>query len=168
MPDSTGVVQEAGVPLRPSISTRHSRQEPNASSMSVAQSFGILLPSVAAAAITDVPAGTLTSCPSIVSVTLAGPTRIGVPASNSWIRAILASSFRRNLVAAGGKIFREMIERAQHRQRRQAAQSAERAIGHHRAQIAHQRDIGFGVHAGDDLIDRLEAARRADPAGRAF
>ena len=30
MPSATGVVQEAGVPLRPWISTRHSRQEPNA------------------------------------------------------------------------------------------------------------------------------------------
>jgi hypothetical protein len=40
MPSATGVVQEAGVPLRPSISTRQSRQEPKASTMSVAQSFG--------------------------------------------------------------------------------------------------------------------------------
>ena len=30
MPGATGVVQEAGVPPRPSISTRHTRQEPNA------------------------------------------------------------------------------------------------------------------------------------------
>jgi hypothetical protein len=41
MPGATGVVQEAGVPARPSISTRQSRQEPKASTMSVAQSFGI-------------------------------------------------------------------------------------------------------------------------------
>ena len=40
MPGATGVVQDAGVPARPSISTRHTRQEPNASSESVAQSFG--------------------------------------------------------------------------------------------------------------------------------
>ena len=40
MPGMTGVVQEAGVPARPSISTRQSRQEPKASTMSVAQSFG--------------------------------------------------------------------------------------------------------------------------------
>ena len=31
MPGSQGVVQEAGVPRRPSISTRHRRQEPNGS-----------------------------------------------------------------------------------------------------------------------------------------
>ena len=29
MPGATGVVHEAGVPLRPSISTRHMRHEPN-------------------------------------------------------------------------------------------------------------------------------------------
>jgi hypothetical protein len=34
MPSATGVVQEAGVPGRPSISTRQSRHEPNASIMS--------------------------------------------------------------------------------------------------------------------------------------
>ena len=44
MPAATGVVQEAGVPARPSISTRHSRHEPNASRMSVAHSFGICVP----------------------------------------------------------------------------------------------------------------------------
>jgi hypothetical protein len=44
MPSPTGVVQEAGVPPRPSISTRQSRQEPKASTMSVAQSFGISMP----------------------------------------------------------------------------------------------------------------------------
>ncbi len=44
MPAATGVVQEAGVPARPSISTRQSRQEPKLSSMSVAQSFGISVP----------------------------------------------------------------------------------------------------------------------------
>ena len=35
------VVHEAGNPLRPSISTRHTRQEPNALSVSVAHSFGM-------------------------------------------------------------------------------------------------------------------------------
>ena len=70
MPSSAGVVQEAGVPLRPSISTRHRRQEPNASRLSVAQSLGIGLSIRAAAAITDVPGGTLTLRPSMVSVTV--------------------------------------------------------------------------------------------------
>src|SRR5436305_1662180 len=49
IPSATGVVHEAGVPLRPSTSIRQSRQEPNASSMSVAQSFGISVPATIAA-----------------------------------------------------------------------------------------------------------------------
>ncbi len=69
MPSATGVVQEAGVPGRPSISTRQRRQEPKLSSMSVAQSLGICVPISVAARITEVPSGTLTLCPSMVSVT---------------------------------------------------------------------------------------------------
>lgn len=79
MPFSAGVVQEAGVPRRPSISTRHMRQEPNGSSESVAQSLGILVPRCIAAAMTEVPAGTVTATPSMLSVTLLSATRIGVP-----------------------------------------------------------------------------------------
>ena len=79
MPFSAGVVQEAGVPRRPSISTRQSRQDPNGSSESVAQSFGILVPACIAAAITEVPAGTVMSMPSIDSVTVCSLSRIGVP-----------------------------------------------------------------------------------------
>ena len=55
MPSATGVVQEAGVPLRPSISTRQSRQEPNASRLSVAQSFGTSMPAILAARMIEVP-----------------------------------------------------------------------------------------------------------------
>ncbi len=61
MPSATGVVQDAGVPARPSISTRHSRQEPNASTMSVAQSLGILVPISIAARMIEVPSGTDTA-----------------------------------------------------------------------------------------------------------
>ena len=70
MPGATGVVQEAGVPLRPSISTRQSRQEPKASTMSVAQSFGTAMPASIEARMIDVPSGTVTSKPSMVSVTM--------------------------------------------------------------------------------------------------
>ena len=62
MPGVTGVVQEAGVPLRPSISTRQSRHEPNALMLSVAQSFGISVPISIAARMIDVPSGTVTLC----------------------------------------------------------------------------------------------------------
>ena len=79
MPGATGVVQEAGVPARPWISTRQRRQEPNASSMSVAQSFGILVPTSIAARMIDVPSGTCTSIPSMVSVTVLSDRDAGVP-----------------------------------------------------------------------------------------
>ena len=58
IPSLTRVVHEAGRPFIPSICTRQSRQEPNASSCSVAHSFGTFVPTMAAARITDVPAGT--------------------------------------------------------------------------------------------------------------
>ena len=80
MPAATSVVQEAGKPLRPSISTRHTRQEPKAFSVSVAQSFGMSPPAIAAARMMDVPAGTVTGTPSISSVT-GSPLAAGVPLS---------------------------------------------------------------------------------------
>ena len=79
MPSATGVVQEAGVPARPSISTRQTRQEPNESSMSVAQSLGISTPKSIAARITEVPSGTVTERPSILSVTVFSEVDAGVP-----------------------------------------------------------------------------------------
>ena len=77
MPSATGVVQEAGVPGRPSISTRQMRQEPNAFMLSVAQSFGMSVPARLAARMIEVPAGTVTLAPSMVSVTLLGGRRGG-------------------------------------------------------------------------------------------
>ena len=79
MPAETGVVQEAGVPPRPSTSTRQSRQEPKASSISVAQSFGILVPSSIAARMMEVPSGTVTEAPSMLSVTVFSALERGVP-----------------------------------------------------------------------------------------
>jgi hypothetical protein len=81
MPAETCVVQEAGKPLRPSISTRHRRQEPKAFSESVAQSFGMRASASAAARMTDVPAGTVTVAPSISSVTCSSDFAGGVPRS---------------------------------------------------------------------------------------
>ena len=69
-PGSTGVVQDAGVPARPSLSTRHSRHEPKASTVSVAQRLGTLIPASDAARMMDVPSGTVTSKPSMVKVTM--------------------------------------------------------------------------------------------------
>ena len=67
------------MPRMPSTSTRQSRQEPKASTRSVAQSLGIAVPISAAARMTEVPAGTLTRRPSIVSVTLVPAREAGVP-----------------------------------------------------------------------------------------
>jgi hypothetical protein len=83
MPAATGVVHEAGRPFMPSICTRQSRHEPKASNWSVAQSLGILTSVSAAARITEVPSGTVTSWPSMVSVTVLALWRCGVPKSCS-------------------------------------------------------------------------------------
>ena len=82
MPSATSVVHEAGRPLAPSISTRHRRQEPKGSSMSLAQSFGMLMPASAAARMTVVPSGTVTGLPSMVSRTIAVDTLGGAPRSS--------------------------------------------------------------------------------------
>ncbi len=79
MPSATGVVQEAGVPARPSISTRQMRHDPKLFRLSVAQSLGISVPIRLAARMIEVPAGTVTSWPSIVSVTVSASGEAGVP-----------------------------------------------------------------------------------------
>ena len=68
-PAATGVVQEAGQPLH--ALDLHQAQAAGAEGLqlSVAHSFGILMPASAAARITEVPSGTVTSRPSISSVT---------------------------------------------------------------------------------------------------
>src|SRR3984957_13912008 len=151
IPASAGVVHEAGVPLRPSISTRQSRHDPKASTLSVAQSLGIGLSIRAAAAITDVPGGTLTLRPSMVSVTVAAPVRIGVPISSSCNSAIADLLFRRDAHGHLGEILTEMIERAKHRHGGKATERAEGAVGHDLTKIAQQLDVLRAVVAGDDL-----------------
>ena len=83
IPGATGVVHDDGVPARPSISTRQSRHDPKASTISVAQSLGISVPISIAARMIDVPAGTVTGMPSIVSVTVFSALERGVPKSIS-------------------------------------------------------------------------------------
>ena len=55
------------------------RQEPKASTMSVAQSFGICVPISIAARRIEVPSGTVTCAPSMVSVTDFSDFARGVP-----------------------------------------------------------------------------------------
>ena len=81
MPGATVVVHEAGYPRRPSISTRHKRQEPNAFNVSVAQSFGTWTPASIAARMTEVPSGTVTATPSTSSSTGLPFSAGGVPRS---------------------------------------------------------------------------------------
>src|SRR5208283_2265486 len=88
MPGATGVVQEAGNPPRPSTSTRQSRQEPKALMLSLAQSFGIAIPISIAARMIEVPSGTVTPRPSIVSATDFSERTDGVPKSVSLISVI--------------------------------------------------------------------------------
>src|SRR5262244_3976337 len=108
MPFSHGVVHDAGNPLRPSISITHSRQLPNASSASVAQSLGTCTPASVAARITDVPAGTVTATPSICSVTWLADVRAGVPPSRTLfeymrLRVGTAGAARRPDAVDGGR-----------------------------------------------------------------
>ena len=86
------VLHEAGVPRRPSISTRHSRQLPKASSESVAHSLGIAVPTLAAAAISEVPFAAVTFTPSMVSVTVSVLVRAGVPKSGSFSSVMSGTS----------------------------------------------------------------------------
>ena len=103
------------MPARPSISTRHSRQEPKASTMSVAQSFGICVPASIAARMIEVPSGTVTLLPSMVSVTIVSDFERGVPKSISWISDMAWSSIPRPAGVAGagpkssGKCFRALM-----------------------------------------------------------
>jgi hypothetical protein len=101
----TGVVQDAGVPARPSISIRQSRQEPTASTMSVAQSFGICVPTSIAARMIEVPSGTVTLRPSMVSVTMTSDLERGVPKSVSSISdmAVVLYSAASRWVGTGPK-----------------------------------------------------------------
>src|ERR1700741_4838693 len=165
----TGVVQEAGVPARPSISTRHSRQEPKASTMSVAQSFGICVPASIAARMIEVPSGTVTLLPSMVSVTVFSDLESGVPKSVSWISDMTISSFR-GLQARGrrAEIFLEMFQRAHDGVGREAAERAERAELHGVAEVLDHGEILRDAFAAADLVDGLDAAGRTDAAGRAL
>src|SRR5580698_3496238 len=168
-PGMTGVVQEAGVPLRPSISIRHMRQDPNASTMSVAQSLGIWVPASIAARMIEVPSGTVTLWPSMVSVTMVSDLERGVPKSVSWISDMAISLFR-SLKALGSRaeIFPEVFERARYGVGREAAECAERAEFHGVAEVFDDGEVLLDAFAGADLVDGLDATGRSDPAGRAL
>src|SRR5262249_32479652 len=152
-PFITGVVQEAGVPARPSISTRQRRQEPKASTMSVAQRFGIWWPASIAARMIEVPSGTETSLPSMVSVTIGSDFERGVPKSISSIRDIVVLLFRGlKRGRRRDEILPEVLQRAEHGVGREAAERAERAEFHGVAEVFHEREILADALAIDDLL----------------
>ena len=106
-------------------------------SVSVAHSFGIAPPAAAAARMIDVPAGTVTSAPSIVSVTgcALGSRRPGS------LRLIAIHPLLLEASAVAREIVREMLQRAHDRERRHAAQAAERAVLHRVAQVLEQGQV---------------------------
>ena len=67
------------------------------------------------------------------------------------------------------EVFREMVQRGQHRVRRHAAQRAQRSAQHGVAQVSQQVHLLLVLGAArGDLVQRLDAAHRADAAGRAL
>src|SRR5262245_54639042 len=116
--------------------------------LSVAQSFGILVPASMDACMTEVPAGTLIGTPSTSSVTHCVLSRFGVPRSVSNLDSM--------------EVLLEMVQRRQHRVGREAAQRAQRAVQHRVAEVPQQRDVLFSFLVRDDLVDHLDPARRAD------
>ena len=61
-----------------------------------------------------------------------------------------------------------MRQRAHHRIRREAAERAQGAELHGIAEVFEQRPVRGPLAIGDDAIDHLDAAGRADPAWRAL
>ena len=61
-----------------------------------------------------------------------------------------------------------MLDRAQHRVRRQPAQRAQRSVQQQFTKIVQDLQVLRAVLVGDDPVDHLHTARRADAAGRAL
>ena len=176
MPSATGVVQEAGVPPRPSISTRQTRQEPKAFSMSVAQSFGISIPASIAARMIEVPAGTVTACAVdgqrhrlLGFASAACRSRLldqrldvdhGVHGSRSYSAASATGDGRKS----SGKCVSALI--TGYGVKPPSAQSDPNFIVSQSSSTSAR--FASRVLAGDDAVDHLDAAHRADPAGRAL
>ncbi len=178
MPFSAGVVQEAGVPLRPAISTRHSRQEPKGSSQSVAQSLGTWMPASDAARMMDVPAGTVTECPSISSVTCCVAFALGRAAvdhaqvdfgmhSHGWPLSGRLSLGRGAMRRTTVEIFGKMLHCADHRHGGQPAECAKRAVAHGLAKIAAPDRCSRTTLSPRMILSMVSAPRRANRCGRA-
>ena len=100
------------------------------------------MPSSIAARMIEVPSGTVTAAPSMVSVTVV----LGVSRGRAVVGLLDerhdVSSIRRLAGAARrAEIFGEMGERAHHRIRREAAQRAQRSELHRVAEIVQQLEV---------------------------
>src|SRR6201999_1560094 len=163
----------AGVPFTPSTSTRHSRHEPNASSVSVAHSLGTSTPASAAARITDVPSGPCTDRPSTSTSTVDSPLRAGVPRSGSLSKLMISApvgsdGWHGQVHRTSLEVLAEVLDRAAHRHRGQPAHRAQRAVGHQLAEVLEQLEVRLSVLARDDLVEGLLATHRTHPARRAL
>ena len=173
MPAATGVVQEAGVPLRPSISTRQRRQEPNA------------LERVGGAELWDLDAelhrrahdrrafGDRDRLAVDLERHHLARCRGGRGAEVDFLDEVMASDLV--LFRCGGirarpvEILGEMLRRALCTGmgvKPPMAQSEPSVMRSQRSSSSCQ--IPVALDAGDDPVDDLDAARRADAAGRAF
>ena len=85
------------------------------------------------------------------------------PSSRREARSSFLSSVR-----AGDEVVGEVHERTADGHRRQPAHRAQRALGHHVAEIFEQGEVLVAVLAGGDPVDHFHAAHRADPARRAL
>ena len=121
--------------------------------MSVAHSFGICVPASIAARMIEVPSGTVTCLPSMVSVTTLSDVGRGVPKSVSSMSDMMCSFYSAacRRVGAGPKVFREMLQRAHHRIRRETAERAERAELHGVAEVVDQGEVLGDAFAAPDL-----------------
>src|SRR5262245_63229513 len=111
----------------------------------------------------DVPSGTVTSTPSISSVTNFVPVPSGVPPS-TWstecIKALSANRLQEVLV----KVF----QGTPNGERRHASQPAQRPIYHGIAQLRKEIEVLVTGRAITNSVDDLDAPCGANPAGRAF
>src|SRR3954452_21946971 len=137
--------------------------------MSVAQSFGIWWPGSIAARMIEVPSGTVTWLPSMVSVTIVSDLERGVPKSISSIRDIVVLLFRSlKRGRRRDEILPEVLQCAEHGVGREAAECAELAELHGVAEVFDEREIFGDALAAHDLLDSFDATGRADPARRAL
>src|SRR5690606_2201771 len=126
------------------------------------------MPDSAAARITEVPSGTLTGRPSMVSITMFSDTRAGVPRSRSrlmTVSSIAVSLWSGRVRGRGGgqpEVFRKVVQRGQHRVGRHAAQRAKRSAQHGVAQVAQQVYLLLVAGAA-----RRDPVQRFDEIGRA-